>query len=243
MATETPTQQQTASPTSRDEGPAPEPIRPVAGAPVDGSAATFSWTDLPEATTYRLQIGSTPAFEDVICTVDAGRATQLTVFEMLPEDGSMFYWRVRGRGSEGWLPWSEPQPFEAATDEQVEAYAAAQEAPAQPDPTSDEQSLQDETDSLLPPFLSGETPAWRTVLVMSIMVISFAVLLALLADVALDLSTASTDPIATVEGETSSPPAQYELLDAETGTYQIPVEQAIDRLAQQAETTTWQVPE
>lgn len=241
MATDSTTQQAPPAQHQDADAPTPAPLAPVDGAPVDGSAATFSWNFLPDAQAYQLQIGTTPGFEDVICTIDAGDATHLTVYEMLPEDGSVFYWRIRARTAEDWLPWSAPQPFEAATDEQVEAYTSAQ---ASADAAAEEREEEAESD-LLPPFLSGETPRWRTALVMSIMVVSFVALSVLLVDVALDLATADPDAPATVEGSISTPPTNYEVLDAEAGTYQIPVEQAMNRLAEQenAAPTRWTVPE
>lgn len=235
----------TAQPASDDTlANVPDLVTPGTGAPVDGSAATFSWTPVMEASTYRIEIATSPAFDDVISTIDTGASTHLTVFEMLPEDGSMFYWRVRGRNADGWLPWSAPQPFEASTDQHVETYEAARTpTPAREEaPTTQEE---EEPATSLPPFLLGDTPRWRTALVMGVMIVSFVALVVFLADVALDLWESPAEPAPTVDATTSTPPTQYDVLDAEAGTYQIPVEQAIERLAKQgdASTSEWEIPE
>lgn len=222
----------------------PEPITPQAGAPVDGPAATFSWTGIAEASAYRLEIATSPAFDDVVCAIDTGASTHLTVYEMLPEDGSMFYWRVRGRSADGWLPWTAPQPFEASTDQHVETYETAREtsrAKAEARATQEEEEQQ----ALLPPFLLGDTPRWRTALVMGVMVVSFVALIVLLADIALDLGASPTETAPTVDASTSPPPTQYDVLDAATGTYQIPIDRAIERLVEQeaASSAEWEAPE
>ena len=229
-----------------EDGKIPEPIQPVAGAPVDGSAATFSWHPVPGATRYRIEIGPSPGFDEDEDTVliDAGFSTHLTVFDMLPEEGTIFYWRLRAGTPEGWLPWSAPQPFEASTDQHVLEYEAAREASraeAEMRATRDE-----EAERSSPPFLSGDTPLRRQVLVLGIMLVSFVVLMVLLVDTTLDLRrTPTASPSTRGDATTSTPPTQYEVLDAEAGTYQIPVDQAIDQLARQEteQPTAWQIPE
>ena len=137
----------------------PTLLVPTAGQPVDGSAALFEWTPVSGAQTYHLQVATDAAFEDVLYTVETGPTTLMTLYELLPEDGSTFYWRVRATTHRGDQPWSEGAPFQAQTDQHVQEHESAQQSAAslhasQPD-LPDGQAQDDAV--IEPPFLTGET--------------------------------------------------------------------------------------
>lgn len=101
--------------------PAPEPLRPLAGVPVEAGGAAFAWTPVPAADAYRLQIAADHAFETLRLDLPVGTATEVTVFGQLPEDGRAWFWRVRA----GSGPWSAAVRFHATGADAVIAYHAA----------------------------------------------------------------------------------------------------------------------
>ena len=108
----------------------PQPIAPAGGIPVDGSAVTFSWTEARGALSYHLQVAADADFEQIVCTLEAGPTTLFTLLEMLPQDGSMFHWRVQAKTASGQQPWSPAQHFKARTDQHEIAFRSKQETAA-----------------------------------------------------------------------------------------------------------------
>ena len=98
--------------------------------PVDGSAVTFSWIETPGALSYRLQVAADAGFTQVVYTLEAGLTTLFTLLEMLPQDGSMFHWRVQAQTASGPQPWSPAETFKARTDQHEIAFRTQQEAAA-----------------------------------------------------------------------------------------------------------------
>jgi hypothetical protein len=110
----------------------PTPVEPAAGAPVDGSAATFTWRLADRARGYRVQVAADEAFDDLVFDVPVADTNQLTVHHYLPENGRTFFWRVRAeRRRDDASAWSEAVAFDAASDEALEAYRLEQEARAE----------------------------------------------------------------------------------------------------------------
>lgn len=212
----------------------PSPIRPAPGAPVVGSAAEFSWTDVPGATAYRLEVADGEAFQDVVTAVDAGDSTFVTLFEMLPEDGSTYFWRVRGRRDGAWLPWSAPTSFRASTDTDVQAFTAEEEAAARA------QAAETST-GVVVPYQIEESTRRTTITYLTIMLFSALILFASLAMIVDALNETTEAPAVTAE--TSDTPRAYDVLDAETGRYQIPIDEAIERVARaDSGATPWIAP-
>ncbi|PSQ95061.1 MAG: DNA-binding protein [Bacteroidetes bacterium SW_9_63_38] len=104
----------------------PVPIRPIDEDAVDANGATLTWEGVPEASGYRVQVGTTELIDDPLdLTLD--QTTTLTLFDELPGGAAPLYWRVCAlfpNDTEG--PWSEVVQFR--TDPSVED--RADEAPA-----------------------------------------------------------------------------------------------------------------
>lgn len=156
----------------------PQPTHPTDGAPVDGRSATFEWASLPGADGYEVQVAPTPNFEEIVANVPVRTTTMLTIYAMLPEDGSPFYWRVRGVRQNGSLTdWSDPATFEAATDEDVLDHEAEQERLAEAE--AEQQAIERaetaaaraEADS---PVLTSQTSSTFAYTVAYLMILTFA---------------------------------------------------------------------
>jgi hypothetical protein len=115
------------TPTRTHTVPAPRPLAPLRNAVEEGSAATFSWTSVPGAADYTIQIAHDPSFESSFVEVPAVRATSLTLYGVLPENRSRFYWRV-GHAAGGHAVWSAPTTFTAAGEREASAFRAMQAA-------------------------------------------------------------------------------------------------------------------
>ncbi len=102
--------------------PAPCPTQPVAGRSVEDGPPVFSWTPVPGAVRYRVQVASTEAFESVHHDAPMERGTALPLASVLPEEASIAYWRVRAEAA-GAEPsaWSAPAHFALASDDAAEA--------------------------------------------------------------------------------------------------------------------------
>lgn len=100
----------------------PAPASPVGEAPVDGSAATFTWQTVPGSNSYYLQVANDPDFDQILFDAHAGDTNSLTVHDVLPEDGSILFWRVRKDNGRNEPEWSHPAVFKATTSEEARAY-------------------------------------------------------------------------------------------------------------------------
>lgn len=105
----------------------PVTVRPRDGESVVPSGSTLMWEQVPEASGYRVQVGSADTFEDPIVDLTLDRTTHLTLHESLPEGKDTLYWRVRplfSGGAEG--RWSEAVRFrtELEPKEPVESTTA-----------------------------------------------------------------------------------------------------------------------
>ncbi|PEN13584.1 hypothetical protein CRI94_09765 [Longibacter salinarum] len=110
----------------------PAPTHPTKNAPVDGHAATFEWTTLPQMSRYEVEVAESDDFDTIIATVPVRSSNMLTLYAMLPEDGTPFAWRVRGVRQDGSLTdWSGPASFVAATDQDVIDYKAEEKRKAE----------------------------------------------------------------------------------------------------------------
>lgn len=80
--------------------PAATPIAPTNQAVVPSGTVTFAWEPVAEATGYRLEVATDPAFEHVVYehTLDG---TEHTADGLAPAEQTTYYWRVFSRGPAG----------------------------------------------------------------------------------------------------------------------------------------------
>lgn len=110
----------------------PHLVAPTDGASVEGSALTFEWEPVADATRYQLQVSTDAAFDDVEVSLPLQDTTSLTVYSLLPEDGETYYWRVQAGTDEQWFGWSEPETLTSVSDADAAAYEARRETKSPP---------------------------------------------------------------------------------------------------------------
>jgi hypothetical protein len=113
----------------------------VAGRPVDTEPPVFSWTPIPEATRYVVQVASTEAFESLHHDGVMERGSALPLGSTLPDGATTLFWRVRAETEEERSVWSETAHFAvpAAEPEAEEAAPRVDASPAllHPEDTKD----------------------------------------------------------------------------------------------------------
>lgn len=155
----------------------PEPTTPTDGAPVDGQSAVFRWTPDDDASGYHLQVAPEPDFASPTVDLTVDRTTTLTLYGLLPTDGSSLHWRIQAlHADQGVSGWSPPARLTAATDDDVITYQAEQEAAAERE-EEEQAALAKQTAAeraeAESPALSGQTPAWLSIAMAYVMVLSF----------------------------------------------------------------------
>lgn len=79
----------------------------MGGTTVDAPAAELTWTEVPDATEYRVQMAPETDFESLLLdTSVAPGEPSLLVQADAPMDGSTCYWRVRAQTPDGPTEWS-----------------------------------------------------------------------------------------------------------------------------------------
>jgi hypothetical protein len=151
----------------------PALFAPAAGASVEASAPLFAWTEVPGATSYRLQVAADPAFTHLFADVTVSQ-TALTLLGLLPEKGTC-HGRVQALGRATGA-WSEPVTFATASEDAgvSRPTVALRKAETSPLPPSMPLTAPD-----LPPYLYSTTNT--SVLVGATAVMIIGVLLTALA--------------------------------------------------------------
>jgi len=164
--------------TSASDGPLLR--EPTEGAPVDGQSALFHWDPVSGAQGYEVEIAASPDFDDPF-TVEPGETTKLTLYGMLPVDGSAFFWRVRAlRSNHEWTDWSEAARFVAATDEEFVSYQEEQERKAE-EAKEAAAAVAKRDEEHVSPVLTARTSPYVSLGISSLMLVSFLLTILLVA--------------------------------------------------------------
>ena len=107
--------------------PVPQPVTPVAGAEIEARTAAFTWTSVLEASAYELQIAPEADFITLYFDSDVGTTRTLSVYDVIPEDGSTCFWRVRAILEDKPAAWSGVAHFVASPDPVVQQAQASLE--------------------------------------------------------------------------------------------------------------------
>ena len=76
-------------------------VSPTENAIVDGRRVTFVWEGFDQAVNYRLQIAADTDFEQILCDLETGRKTEITVEDVIPVDENTYFWRVVAQDRNG----------------------------------------------------------------------------------------------------------------------------------------------
>ncbi len=110
------------------ESPPPHPSSPLSGAVVDGTAVTFVWNGVPDATGYRLQVAPDRQFVRDVLEIETGLGTSVALQDTLPPSDAPRFWRVQAETPDGPTRWSPYGRFYSGSDAAVDAFRAKREA-------------------------------------------------------------------------------------------------------------------
>ena len=79
----------------------PTPIYPSYGSNVSGTTILFQWSQVPDATTYYIQVATDPFFNNLIVDWNIGNYIGMSLTNC-PDNGQIYYWRVAAGNAEGW---------------------------------------------------------------------------------------------------------------------------------------------
>lgn len=256
----------------------PIPIHPLREQRVSPDALRLGWEPVSDAERYSVEIARDTRFEDVVAAVDAGRASEVTLVDVVEPDGTTYFWRVlahaggqtsRGERVESFIATDAlgpAAPAPVATDPATQATgpapaaeyvdqkedlgpvaelfgsaatSAANEATARPDDAwADELTTEGvEPEGIASAQILGISIAVLVALfVISIVVYNWkglvadkAVLAASGPQVAPNVARYPT--LAAAEANAANALTGYEVLDASTGRYRIPIQQAMQMMA------------
>ncbi len=92
---------------------APTAVDPPDGAMDVDTTVDLTWTAVDGATSYSVEVATDDAFTNVVASVDGVSGTTTTVGPL--EEGTTYYWRVRGENDAGAGPWSSAFSFTTLT--------------------------------------------------------------------------------------------------------------------------------
>jgi hypothetical protein len=86
--------------------PAPILISPTNGFTVSDTSITFQWNSSSGATNYQIRVSVDPAVEDPLFHEDLTAGATSKNYTDFPNDGTVYYWKVRASNAVGYGNWS-----------------------------------------------------------------------------------------------------------------------------------------
>jgi len=109
---------------------APHPLSPNGGERVDALTVEFSWSAVPGAEDYVLEVASDGDFKEPLVSLHTGPTTSVTLYDSLPaEQEQEVHWRVRAADRKAWGPAGHFRALDPEALFDLEAERAAAEAP------------------------------------------------------------------------------------------------------------------
>jgi hypothetical protein len=235
--------------------PSPLLVAPRDAAVVNGAAVTFVWEGVETADTYLLQVASDTRFDDVVLEEEAGQKTALTVADYFPTDERTYFWRVLAKNDAGWCPGQRVESFVSATQEEADHYMAVPSEELGPVTELVRAASADVSAEL---GMSGadryekevETgvaeegiPSAQILGVAVSILVTIAVLAAVLFSLTglagqqareIAVTPDQYTDLRQAEIEAARALDQYDVLDEEEGVYRIPIDRAMDLMANEA---------
>ena len=235
--------------------PAPVLVSPREEHTVSGEDVTFEWEPVEGALEYRLQVAADTEFEDVLLDRSVGTETSLAAKEDFPEDQHTFFWRVLVRNEVGWGGADRIESFLSVTPEQAAALldrpddaedlgpgaelfkAAGVEAAAEATGDESEELKQEELAYGVESegVEAGQILGFVAVVIVAVILIVITIFF--WTDTTAQrvqevvITTAGYPELQETEVEAAQLLTQYEVVSEEEGVYRIPIDRAIDLVA------------
>ena len=236
--------------------PSPALVAPLGASVVDGSEVTFEWRPVDGATEYRLQVAPSTTFDTPTIDETVRDATKLTVADVFPTDEQTFFWRVLAKTEGGWSRGDRVESFVSATPEEADAINNVPDAEENLGPVTELVRSASTTVATTLQSAPGrfeqekqQGVAYEGVPAGQILAISMTIIMAIGAVVVILFMWTSTvskvvrstsagggdyPDLRETETQAIQKLSQYEVIDAEERVYRIPIDQAMDIMANQA---------
>jgi hypothetical protein len=251
MAEASPDTRNTSAP---DRPPAaPALLSPREAAVVDGNEVTFSWRGVDGADEYILQVGTTASFDRVVFERNLGDETGATIADFFPTDEQTFFWRVLARNDAGIGGEQRVESFVAAAPEAADQQLGVPEGEEEMGPVTElvRAARQEISATMLDTKDRFEREkeqgvAYEGIATGQIMSIAVSILLVIAVAVvivfnwtltrAADTAQATVDPdnytqLREARLEATQRLEGYDVVDEEEGVYRIPIDRAMDIVA------------
>ena len=114
---------------NQEESRVPVLVSPREETVVNGRRITFVWNPVEGASTYRLQVAESPAFDRVVFEETIDGRTEVVVEDELSLDEKTYYWRIVARDEDGLLHGEDNiESFISGTPEDEELQLASPDA-------------------------------------------------------------------------------------------------------------------
>lgn len=243
-----------------DARPLPSPAlnAPRNEAIVDGRDVTFDWEPVEEATGYRIEVAVDSAFESIIYAAETSGETQVRVADTFPTDGEAFFWRViafapgregNGDSIESFIsatPELAAQHIERPEDELDPASSLLKSAAvtAGREATGSDKLQEEEYEEGVEPESVASGQILGLALAIGAAVAAIACILIFWTGSVYTearsraVSLSGYPELREVRASEAEALLQYRILDDTAGIYSIPIEQAMDRLVEEARGTS-----
>lgn len=237
----------------------PQLVTPREAEIVDGRAVTFEWEPVDAARAYLLEVAADTAFEAIFAEeeVPAGTTT-LTVADVFPTDEQTFFWRVLAKNRHGWSRGERVESFVSGTPADVrqdlqvpdEAFGPMEGLIASASQmVSEELAGQKDAENRHLEAERERGVAYEGIPSGQILGITVAILLAVALIVVVlfqwtniteaRVRAAALDPsdyttLRQTELEATRKLSRYEVISEEAGTYRIPIDRAMELVANEA---------
>lgn len=241
--------------------PASPPLRePVEAEVIDGQDVTFVWEPVESASTYILQVADTASFDDVMLEESFDDATAATVTGFFPTDHRTFFWRVLASNDDGTSRGERVESFISATADDAQTHAGLPEQDEDMGPVTElvrsaKQDVASRTQVFEDTRFEREKEqgvAYEGVATGQIAAIAFSTMLVVAiaativffwsGKVAFEAEKGVTDSdnystLREAQLDAAQKLEQYRVIDEEEGTYQIPIDRAMDIIANEEYTS------
>lgn len=237
----------------KDRPPSPVLVSPREASVVDGSEVTFVWQPVEGAEAYRVQVATDAAFNSVVYEQEVGEKTALVVTDMFPTTEETFFWRVLAQVDGTWSEGNRVESFlsgapgeepASADQEDVSSVgpvtelvrAASRLVSTQPAAETEEGRFEREVER---GFAYEEFPIQQVATVVVTLVVIVTLIVVVLFQwtqmtaqtVRGERAAVEEFPVQEEERAAERRLQEFGVISEEDGIYQIPIDQAMDAVA------------
>lgn len=238
----------------------PTLVSPREAAVVGGEEVTFVWRPVDTADEYYIEVASDAKFSNRVLEENVGDKTAVTVGDIFDTDERTYFWRVLAKNEAGWSPGEHVESFVSTTQEEADRHAAiapnttenlgpatelvrAASADVVAELGADDREQRFEREKEIGVADEGIPSGQIMAIAVSIMVSVAIAVIVLFQWTSVRSQTlrqeavpSSYNELEATEIEAARQLESYDVVDEEAGVYRIPIDRAMDIMANEAYT-------